>query len=362
MESIQRSVAVSQISTNINNIQSEPSLHGIGQTRSHSISSSSHRPYRSPADERTIDRWIQNLPQDFRPVDEGVMKELMSLALRYFEEFRVAHYQEASSVFELLEQHQMLHLWADGDSDLDRRLNEAPAERGLMVSHLTALVMILSTGSTHFYTLQMILLLTFDAGTGLCRPKFRQNLVKDTNRVVEQASKIALDHLKRAESCPPVTILEFCNARKNEIASRIYDLYDLLPMTQRVVPDFEETEPRQVEEIGHDHRRPSLYGHFKRIGQKFRRPSFTNTPADGSSSTSRGAKYSRKLRFSTKQSNSTDSPSISSLFSHDDTHHSAHPLTDTITSNPPSEATECSSELTYCKTCKTKFSEHVDFE
>ena len=154
MDSNQESVYVSQISTR--KVQSMPTLRSVSPTRSHPTASISHQLDQPPADTRNIFSWIQGLPREFRDVDEGLIKDMMMLALRYFKEIEQAarNNQGATSELEVFEQRKRLSLWTDGNSDLDRRLRENPAVRELVVSNLTALVLLLSTGSTHCSTLK----------------------------------------------------------------------------------------------------------------------------------------------------------------------------------------------------------------
>ncbi len=147
---------MSQMSNNINDAQSKPSLRSLGSTESHPTASVSHQLDQPPADTRNILSWIQGLPRVFQDIDEGLIKDMMMLALRYFEAVELAarNNQGATSELEVFKQRKRFSLWTDGDSDLDRRLRETPAVRELVVSHLTALVLLLSIGSTHYSTLK----------------------------------------------------------------------------------------------------------------------------------------------------------------------------------------------------------------
>ncbi len=92
----------------------------------------------------------------FQDIDEGLIKDMMMLALRYFKEVELAarNNQGATPELEVFEQRRRFSVWTHGDSDLDRRLRETPVVRELVVSNLTALVLLLSTGSTHYSTLK----------------------------------------------------------------------------------------------------------------------------------------------------------------------------------------------------------------
>lgn len=145
--------AVSQTSNNIQNVHSKPTLHTVEWTRSNATSSASHHPQQPQADTKFIDDWIRDLPQTFQDVNEGMMKELMAVVVRYFEEIEIAaaRHQGAPSVREVLELRDKFRLWADGFNDPDRRLVEDPPVRRQLVSNLLALLLVLSTGSTWCY-------------------------------------------------------------------------------------------------------------------------------------------------------------------------------------------------------------------
>ena len=80
------------------------------------------------------------------------------------------------------------------------------------------------------------------------------------------------------------------------------------------------------------------YRPFLKLSQRIKRPRAFFTPASASSSTEHGVNNSRRPHINpsksrTKQSSgSTDSPSISSLFSNNDIHNCVHPSITTITS------------------------------
>ena len=149
MEGIRKSVPVSQTSTNINYAQSESSLL-VERTESHPTSSSSRRLGQAPADKRNIGEWIRH-PTDFRD-DGGVVKEMMSLILRYFDEVILAaeKYKAATSVPWVSEQRKRFRLFINDDSNLERRLSEDTEVRGLIVSSLNDLLLAFRTGNTHY--------------------------------------------------------------------------------------------------------------------------------------------------------------------------------------------------------------------
>ena len=329
-----------------------------------------------PAHTGTLPGWIQNLPTKFPDVNEGCIAEMISLNLGYFKEVRKAagHYQDAPSVLEVLELQKKFSLWADGVSGLDRKLEDNPAERVSIVSDLAGLVQILSRGSTNCSTLKLVLPLTSATGEGLFSHECQRTLHDKTNRVLEQASKIALSHYP--VRCPPLNILEFCNSTTKEIKSRIDNLYELLSTLQHLVESFDETEPRQAEEIGVGEGWSFSDSHInrvrRRISRSFKQVRSTITPATQFSSTSHGAKNSRKphsdpSKSSTKKSyHSTDLSSIPTIFSDSGAHDSANTLTDPVTSDSLSEVEQSSSkpitsisarESSSCKKCKTIFSD-----
>ena len=221
----------------------------------------------------------------------------------------------------------------------------------------------------------MVLLLKLETEIRFVRPECQQTFIEDTNRVFEQASAIASlsPHPERSASYPAINLLEFCDLEKTEIKSKIDNLFNLLPTTQHLLENFEERGPRQVEEDGRDVNWSFPGERIERLRTDVRQLH----PASGSSYTSYGGENSRRPHSNlsnsrTKQSSgSTDSPSISSSFSHDDTHESAHRLTDTVTSILPSEVKDSSTESTNshsaaaplsCKKCRTTFSDLASLE
>lgn len=301
----------------------------------------------SPAGRETVSDWIQNLPTKYQDVDEGVLKDLIRLILRYFEQFRIAAgtHHRAIPVLEVLEVQQTFRLFTDGDGDLDQRLKNNPALRKPIVSDLTALLLLMSTGSILYFTLTTFLHLTFETGVRLYPLKDQQTFMKETNQLIEQASAIAHHHLERLPKSAPTNIVEFCNSIKDKISSRVDNLCRLLPVIGHTVDEVEEKEPRQVEVIGLDKR-----WHFQHSGTERASPSMsclssTQTPT-GETSTFHAAENSSVSDssppdISAKQlSDSTDSHTHSSLFSNDNTHHSAHTLTDSTSSASPSEGAE----------------------
>lgn len=334
----------------------------------------------APANRGNTAGWLLELPEDYQDINEGVIKDMMKLTLRYFEQLRIAaaRYQDVPSVLEVLELHKRFSLWTDGNSDLDRRLSDDPAVRKLIVSHLAALVIHLSTGSSHCSTFKSVLTLTLEIGINFFEPENRRTLVEETNRVLEQASELAseLTHSRQEQSTsrPSLDILAFCDSIRH-VEPRIKNLYTLLPTTRHLPENFDEKEPRQVEESGFGEGEPLpnslIKGVRQRLRQSSRRMRSAIIPASQSSNTSHSGKNSRRLRssrsnFNTKQSSdSKNSPSTFHPLSQDDSHGSARPVTDTNTSKSPSEVTECSSESktsnltgasSSCKRCRTIFS------
>ena len=325
----------------------------------------------SPAGRETTGDWIRDLPTEFQDVDEGILKAMMSLILRYFKQVRIAagSHHRATSVRGVLEVQQRFSLFTDGDGDLDQRLNNDPAVRKLIVSDLTALVLLLSTGSIPYSTLTKFLLLTFETGVQLFPPEPQRTFIKETNQIIEQASAIAHHHLERLPNCAPTNLVEFCNSIEDKISSRMDNLYIILPVIGHPVDEVEEKEPRQVAMIGVDERWRFPHSGNEGAPQSMSRLSSTHTPT-GETSTSHGAENSWMSNsipseISAKQlSGSTDSHTHSSLFSHDNTHHSAHALTDSTSSYSPSEGADFGGERTdmnstgasfMCKSCGTTF-------
>ena len=167
MDGTQESATMSQNSTNIRDLQSKPTLRGIGLTGSHPTSPTSHHPNQPPADRRTIDHWIRDLPPKFPDVNDGVIRELTLIVLRHFNEVKLAavNHQGAIEVLEMLEQRKWFSLWTDGDDNLDPKLSEAADVREPFVSNLTALVLLLHTGST--------LLDAIEGSAAKCRDRYR---------------------------------------------------------------------------------------------------------------------------------------------------------------------------------------------
>ena len=307
------------------------------------------------------------------------MNDMMSLAVRYFGhvERAAGNDKEATPVLEMLELQKMFSLLIDSDSDLDQRLYDDPAVRDLVVSNLLTPILVLSTGSIIYSILKIILYLTFGTGISLFVPEYKQTLIKDTNRILEQASIVAHRHLQRKPSCAPVSFVEFCNSTKDIIRSSLENVYELLPTTRHLVQDFGESERQQYREIGHYECVPFSDRRITQGCQRLCRPGRSNvTPASDSSIISKGARNRRRSHSDSSKSsqrrsyNSTKSPSTSPLFSDTRTHDSAHALTDTVTSNsqlevgsssitPTSNSSRTSSS---CKRCRTTFSDLSELE
>ena len=332
-----------------------------------------------PAGRANIPGWIRELPTRYQDANGGVINDMMSLILRYFGLVRIAAGDdvEATSVHKMLELQGFFGLLTDRNSDLDQRLYIDPKVRKQVVSNLLTVVLVLKTGSTIWSMLTMIMYLTFGTGLSLFAPEYKQTLIEDTNRILEQASAIAHDNLERKSRCAPVNVVEFCNSTKDIIRSRMENVYALLPTTQHLLQDFGKSEPRQSREIGHHECGPCpdicITRDRQRLGRQGRS---TVTPASNSSNIFQGAENSRRshsdsLKSSEKRSyNSTKSPSMSPLFSDTRTHYSAHQLTDTVTSDsqldvgsssimPMSDSTRTSSS---CKKCRTTFSDLTELE
>ena len=327
-----------------------------------------------PPDGKLVDDWIQDLPIEFQDVNEGVMTALMTLTLLYFHQVDIAARNDpvASSVLEVIEQQHRFRLLIDSDGDLDQRLGDQLAVRKLVVSNLTAIVLVLSTGSALCSTLEMIPPLTIQTGLGLFPSEYQQTLIKETNRIVEQASTVAHFHREHLPSHVPNNAVEFCNSVKDTIKSRTDNLYDLLSYIGPQVEESEEEEPPQIKELGLDKRWDCPDTGTEQVSQSIRRLRSTHTYTSESSSNVHGVENScRPLsdssEISAKQlSGSTDTHSESSLFSHGHTHNSAQTLTDSITSDSRSEVEGSSSgpidiESTrvamICKKCKATSSD-----
>ena len=159
MESTQNSVSVRQTSVNIEHLQSKPASSGVGRTRSHRMSSTSHPSDHSPNDKTSIDGWIQGHPVAFQDVNVGVIRDMMRLARVLFKEVVSAagNYIQENSIPGLLQQGEKFSLWKDGNSDFDEKLQGDPTVRKPIVSNLLHIVRVLSTGSIHWSTPRMIL-------------------------------------------------------------------------------------------------------------------------------------------------------------------------------------------------------------
>ena len=143
MASTQKLIIKTQTSTNIDDVQSKPILHGTGRTEPNVTSSTIHHSHPPPPNSGIVDDWIRHLPPEFSDVNEGVMKDLTSVALDCLWEVEVAGASHQADVIQL---RQKLSLWTVGASGLDQKLAEDPELRKHFMSNLTALVLLLSTG------------------------------------------------------------------------------------------------------------------------------------------------------------------------------------------------------------------------
>ena len=315
-------------------MRSKPTLHVDGLSRVQSPYSTPHHPDPRPAEERTIDDWIRDLPAEFSDVDGGIVKDLMRLALCYLEQFKLPAMKHRGAV-SMLEEHRQKMCLLNDDSNLDPRLAEAPKMRELFVSNLLSLVLLLSTGAPHSSAGNNLVLM-FHTGINLVTAENRQSLREDTFQKVEQASEIAFVHLQGSAHCLPDNIVDFLDATKIEIKSRIDNVSDLMPATHHPVPDFDRKLSPQIEETGPDIPIPS--GPDK-LGKIARRPSkhlrsiwtsmvdSSSTSQDGEDS---GRPCSEPSKSSSKQSSRfTTSLSIPSGFSN---RSQIHPSSDTATS------------------------------
>ena len=209
-----------------------------------------------PAGIRTIDHWIQDLPKEFSDVDGGIVKDLMRLALCYLEQFRLPamKHRDAASV---LEEHRHKMCLLKDDGNLDARLAEAPKMRGLVVSNLLSLVLVLSTGASHS-SVENLLMLILHAGINLVTAENRQSLLDDTWQIVEQASAIAFVHLREPAHCLPNSIHEFLDATQIEIKSRVDNVSELMSASYHPVPNFDRKLSPQIEETGPEETRPGI--------------------------------------------------------------------------------------------------------
>ena len=327
-----------------------------------------------PADGKPVDDWIQHLPAEFQDVNEGVMKALMSLTLLYFQQVEIAAGNDpvASSVLEVIEQQNRFRILIDSDGDLDQRLGDQLKVRKLVVSILTTIVLVFSTGSALRSTLEMIPPLTFETGLRLFPSECQQHLIKETNKIVEQASAVAHSHREHPPSHAPNNAVEFCESIKDTITSQTEILYELLLHIGPEVEKSEEEEPRQVKELGRDKRWKCPDTSTERVSQSISRLRPTHTPITESSINSQGGEnscgpLSDSSEISAKQlSGSTETHPGSSLFSHGHTHNSAQILIESITSDSRSEVEELSSGPTdiestrvtvTCKECGATFSD-----
>ena len=267
---------------------------------------------------------------------------------------------EASSVREY---EQLFRLLRRASSHLDLKLVTAPEVHQQFVSNLVALLIVLGTGSTPF-SAEKVPLLMFQKGYNIISPVNRNILKAETDRVVEQASQAAFVPLTRPARCSPQTISEFLDATKTEIKNRIDNLNELLTIIPDLVENFEETEPRRVDEIGPDHPQPpEVYHSFREIRQGQRLSRSTITPTSGSSSTvhSAGGYCNTRSTLSKSSTKPSSRPanfsSNISLVSKNLGHSRLQALTkDTASSTLSSEVKQSQTELTNTDSTRTSTS------
>ena len=170
------------------------------------------------------------------------------------------------------------------------------------------------------------------------RPKYKQRLVDDTDRLVEQASKLTSCRPDRPTSYPPTNILEFINTTNSTIKSKTDTLYDLLPTIQHLIENFDEIGEQQSGEITSNKRKSSyldvLRTKLNRNMERWR----SRIPRPSGGAVSDHRLHPDPSNVSKDQSHSSsNSRSIASLFSRSDTRSSVDPLTATVTSTSPSE-------------------------
>ena len=353
-------------------VRSEPTLQDDCLNRGHPLSCTSHHPGPPTIETKSTDDWIQNLSGDSSDVDGGIVKDLMTLALRYFEQVELAAVKRPAVVLDFEEYRQKILLLIDGDSNLDRRLVEATEVKNLLVSNLVPLVLALKTGDSPS-SAEEFLLLTFHIGINLVRSGSRRTLLEDTNRVFEQASNIAPVQPQRSACILPNNVLDFVDATESEIKSRINNISDLMFTTRHRVVSFDEEPPPQVG--GSRPYKRSLFDQdkvFHGVGRQSKRSRSASTSVVGSSSTSQGTEnsaipYSGLSKSSSMHSTrSTNSPSVLPEFSDDGSHSHIRPSTYTATSASPSEGRRSYSEVlrsastrpsTNCKNCNAFLNE-----
>ena len=267
------------------------------------------------------------------------MNDLMRLALSYLEQIKLPAMKHRSAV-SVLEEHQHRMCLLKDDSKLDTRLAEAPQMRKLFVSNLLSLVLLLSTGAPHSSSGNSLVLI-FHTGINLVTAGNRQSLRDDTSQIVEQASAIAFVHLQGSTHCLPNTILEFLDATKSEIKSKIDNVSDPMPATHHPVPDFHRKLSPQIEETGPEETVPDIPKPSgpDRLVKIARRPSKSLrsiwTSMVGSSSTSQDGEDSGRLRSESSKSSSKHSSRFTnflSIFSGFSNPSHIRPSSDTATS------------------------------
>ena len=154
MKRIQKCVRMSRSSADVKDTHLKPPVPGVGRIEGHPISFSPCQLDRPLAETRTVQDWIQEIPSRYPDINGGVIKESMSLALRYCDEVQSIAINHRGPVMELnvFELLNRLSLLADGESDLDQKLAEVPEVREQFVSDLIGLVLVLSKGSIPFDT------------------------------------------------------------------------------------------------------------------------------------------------------------------------------------------------------------------
>ena len=266
------------------------------------------------------------------------MKDSMDLILRLFEGIDLAaeEHRAVDSARAVLPHQKRYNLWTIGNSNLDSRLVGNPAVRARVVSILTNLVSVLSPGIQ------------------FSRSQNQQDLHQDVQRVFEQASTIADVHPNQPARRSPINIIDFLDATNIEIKSRVDNLYELSPTLARPFENYDETEPRHVEEVELPKRRSLAVDSPLLENQRLPcqsidqlRPSVV--PASDSSTTSQDSPRtdaSSSNSCTTHSSSRTDSTSIRSLFSKSAIPDSRQSPTDTSMSTLPLQAKQSHSELT----------------
>lgn len=184
-------------------------------------------------------------------------------------------------------------------------------------------------------------------GTQFFGPQNQQDLHQDVQRVLEQASTLTDVDPDQPASRSPITIIDFLDATCIEIESKVDNLYEILPALARPYENYDETEPRHVEEVELFKSRSlalnsSPLENQQRPSQRIHQSNPSVVPASTSSTTSQD---SPRIDVGPHSSSRTESTSISSLFSKVAIDDSLQSQTDTTMSTLPLQVKHSCGEL-----------------